>query len=570
MSQPATHFGVADDVLADMSASRGDARDMGAQQIAAVREAVLGDLFYFNTIILGYRDLDPIFHRELCALIGVWGQPGYRRLMVQVPRGTFKTSVGTIGNSLWQVCRSPDEPLAIFNEKEDNAAMWVRAIRETVQNSVIFHVLFPELLPPGISVSDRERGVTMPRSWKWTDTELLFQRGSYGIPEPSIMGLGIGSASAGRHWPKIIKDDILSEDAKNSPLVMTRAKDWVDNSFSLERPALGGQDLIMCTPWHYDDAYAHALRKYDYKLYRRGIYDGPDGGILTPKLFTQATLTKMQQADPYTFSAQQLCRPRPGKEIAFEFEWLRFGDVRGDTFAIEREYFDATINPADVPEQPTRTIALSAMEKCILVDPIPDSSTERNLEPGCRHAVLQMGHDYFGRKYLLDMWVGRCDPLDLINTILAMCAKWSNDRVGIEKVAFSVVYRHWLREESRRRGVPHLSLIDLEPGRRQKDARIRAKITPTRLGVYYVARSIEPEFVREYLEFPYGATRDILDAWAYDDEPGMLPRPLSPEEQQAYDEAADARTRVRLGADEITGYVLPWLVMLGGLAWPPT
>jgi hypothetical protein len=541
-------------VLTDMATSAGDPRDMAAAQVAAVRKYVLDDLFAFATVVFGYRDLDETFHRELCALLGAWGQPGYRRLMVQVPRGTFKTSVGTIANSLWQTCRDPDAPIAIFNEKEDNAAMWVRAIRETVQNSIIFQTLFPELLPPGISARDRERGITMPRSWKWTDSELLFQRGSYGTPEPSIMGLGIGSASAGRHWPKIIKDDLLSEDAKNSPLVMTRAKDWVDNSFSLEKPALGGQDLIMCTPWHYDDAYAHALRQYDYKLYRRGIYDGPDGSILTPKLFTRATLDRMQQADPYTFSAQQLCRPRPGKEVAFEFAWLRFGEVRGDTFAIEPPSFDATINPAAVPERPTRNVALAAMEKCILVDPIPDSATERNAEPGCRHAVVVLGQDYFGRKYLLDVWVGRVDPLDLINTILAKCGEWAVDRVGIEKVAFSVVYRHWLREEARRRGVPHLSLIDLEPGRRQKDARIRAKITPTRLGVWYVNRAAEREFVREYLEFPYGGTRDILDAWAYDDEPGVLPRPLSPEEAARYDELQDAQSRIRAGADEITGY----------------
>ena len=540
-------------VLTDMASSDGDPRDMGAQQIASVRALVLDDLFAFATVIFAYKDLDENFHGEMCALLGAWGQPGYERLMVQVPRGTFKTSVGTIANSLWQVCRDPDAPIAIFNEKEDNAAMWVRAIRQTVENSHIFQVLFPELLPPGVSPHDKERGVSMPRSWKWTDTELLFQRGTYGIPEPSIMGLGIGSASAGRHWPKIIKDDLLSEDAKNSPLVMNRAKDWVDNSFSLEKPALGGIDLIMCTPWHYEDAYAHALRKYNYKLYRRGIYDGPDGTILVPKLFTQATLDRMQQADPYTFSAQQLCRPRPGKEIAFDYTWLRFGEVRNDTFLIDSESFDPTINPASVPEKPIIRVPLSAMEKCILVDPIPDSSTERNAEPGCRHAVVVMGQDYFGRKYILDVWTGRVDPLDLINIILAKCEEWANDRVGIEKVAFSVVYRHWLREESRRRGVPHLSLIDLEPGRRQKDARIRAKITPTRLGHYYVNRAASTDFVREYLEYPYGL-RDILDAWAYDDEPGVLPRPLSPEEAAWYDEAQDVRSRIRAGADEITGY----------------
>jgi hypothetical protein len=540
-------------ILADAAASGGDFRDATTAQIAEVRAAVLADLFLFATVVFGYRDMWPAFHREMAALIGAWGTPGYRRLMIQVPRGTFKSSLGTIANSLWQVCREPDLPVAIFNEKDGNAEKFVRAVRETAEHSVVFQTLFPELLPPGVHHRDRERGTTLPRSWKWTDSELLFQRGVYGIPEPSIMGLGIGSAAAGRHFPKIIKDDIIGKAAKDSILVMENARDWFRNSFSLERPALGGQDLILCTPWGYEDVYATALRDYDYKLYRRSVYDGPNNTILTPNLFTQETLDTMQRADPEVFSAQQLCRPRPGKDIAFEYEWLRFGGLQGDTFVIEESSFDRSINPAEVPELPERRVPLSSMEKCILVDPIPDSETEKRLEPGCQHAALLVGKDYWGRKYLLDLHLSRSDPYDLIVTIINMCKRWSNDRVGIEKVAFSVIYRHWLAREYPRHGIPHLALIDLEPGRRQKDARIRAKIPATRSGHYYVSRAIEGEFGRQYLEYPYGL-RDALDAWAYDDEPGALPRPLSPQEQDWYDSLRERSTKLRAGADPVTGY----------------
>jgi hypothetical protein len=540
-------------ILADMAASQGDPRDLAAAQVKELRTAVLGDLFLFATVVFGYRDMWAPFHREMAALIGAWGQPGYRRLMIQVPRGTFKSSLGTIANSLWQVCRDPDAPIAIFNEKEGNAEMFVRAVRETAEHSVVFQALFADLLPPGIGHRDKERGITMPRSWKWTDSELLFQRGVYGIPEPSIMGLGIGGASAGRHFPKVIKDDIIGKAAKDSILVMENARDWLKNSFSLERPALGGQDLILCTPWGYEDVYATALRDYNYKLYRRSVYDGPDGTILTPNLFTAETLSKMQQADPEVFAAQQMCRPRPGKDIAFEYEWLRFGDVQGDHFVIDTASFDRGINPAGVPELPERRVPLSAMEKCILVDPIPDSETEKRLEPGCQHAALLVAKDYWGRKYLLDLHLSRSDPYDLILTIIDMCKRWGNDRVGIEKVAFSVIYRHWLAREYPRHGIDHLTLVDLEPGRRQKDARIRAKIPATRSGHYYLARGVAEPFVRQYLEYPYGL-RDALDAWAYDDEPGALPRPLSPQERQWYDEARDRSSRLRAGADPVTGY----------------
>src|SRR3990172_6283413 len=182
-------------ILYDMHDSRGDPRDMSRAQVARIRTDLLADLYLFAQVVLDFRDLDPSLHGDMAALIGGWGKPDHKRLMLQVPRGHLKTSLGTIANALWQISREPDQPVAIFNEKEDNAAMWVRTIRTIIQNSLIFQVLFADLLPPGISVADRERGVSIPRWWKWTDTEINLQLGRDSKPEASIQALGVGSAA---------------------------------------------------------------------------------------------------------------------------------------------------------------------------------------------------------------------------------------------------------------------------------------------------------------------------------------------------------------------------------------
>ena len=538
-------------ILYDMHDSRGDPRDMSRAQVARIRTDLLADLYLFAQVVLDFRDLDPALHSDMAALIGSWGTPDHKRLMLQVPRGHLKTSLGTIANALWQISREPDQPVAIFNEKEDNAAMWVRTIRTIIQNSLIFQVLFADLLPPGISVADRERGVSIPRWWKWTDTEINLQLGRDSKPEASIQALGVGSAAAGRHWPKIIMDDLISEDAKNSPSLMAKACEFIDNSLALGDPPINSNFLIICTPWAYGDCYAYALRHYDYKLYRRSAIE--NGHVIFPAKFNKKSLLALHREKPTHFAAQYMCRPRPGEDQAFEYRWLRWGGMRGDMFEIESESFDPRINPADTPEEPEARVHLSTMEKTLLVDPAPTEASDQRKEPSARSAIVVEGRDYWGRRFLLDIFADRVSPPTLISKVFELVDRWGAPRVAIEKVAFSVLYRHWIMEEANRRG-EHITCLDLEPGRRTKDARITAKITPFQQGHYYLSRDVEEAFTGEYLTYPYSETRDILDALAYDDEPGIVPRPMSPVEADQYESQATDWASRYSGIDEITGY----------------
>lgn len=538
-------------ILQDMRTSNGSPRDMTNAQVARIRDDLLRDLYMFAQVVFDFRDLDPSLHGDIASIIESWGTPGNRRLMVQIPRGHLKTSLGTIANALWQVCREPELPVAIFNEKQENAEMWLRAIRTVIQNSLIFQTVFADLLPPGISAVDRERGVSIPRWWKWTDAELNLQGRRDAKPEPSIQALGVGSAAAGRHWPKIIMDDLISEDAKNSPALMAKACEFVDNSLALGDPPIESNYFINCTPWAYGDCYAYALKQYGYKLYRRSAIE--HGDVIFPAKFSKASLLAIHRAKPAHFAAQYMCRPRPGESQSFEYRWLRWGTVRGDTFVIEPEHFDVQSNPANVPERPEPTIHLATMEKTLLIDPAPTEATDQRKEPSARSAIVVEGCDYWGRRFLLDVFAARVSPPALIAKVFELMARWGCNRVAIEKVAFSVLYRHWIVEESRRRG-EHVTCLDLEPGRRTKDARITAKITPFQAGHYYLARDVEDTFTAEYLTYPYGETRDILDALAYDDEPGAVPRPLSPAEAEQYEQQATDWTSRYTGIDETTGY----------------
>jgi len=514
-----------------------DARDLSQQQISAVAEVLRENLFHFCWFIFGFRDLVPSIHGQIAQLLGLWGTPGWERIMVQIPREHFKTSVCTMGNSLWQVVRQPDQPIVIYNEKLDNAAMWVRTIRDTIASSRLFHVVFPDLTPPGIRHDDRR---TMPRYWKWSDTELLLPR-SVVVPETSITAMGVGAASAGRHWPKMIKDDLISEDAINSPSVMATVIDWFDRSLYLERPALKGMDLVVCTPWAYEDLYAHILRAYDYKLYRRAALENqegePDvisGESIFPEKLTTKELQRHHARDAFGFSSQMQCQPKAGKDQSFDEAWDRFGrmdfrDPERPVWIIDSaDYSPDLVGDISLDEQAPQSVPLHQMSTTILFDPAPSEQRDIKRERHARNALVVVGHDCWGRKHILESWVGRLDPFDTIKIIFALMDKWGTDTIAIEEVIFSKLYRYWLTREAELSG-RQISVKRLHPGKMDKDTRIRSRIPALRGGLYYFNAPECTPLLKEKMEYPYGSTVDCLDAWSYDD---CVPRPEAPSEYQ--------------------------------------
>jgi hypothetical protein len=497
-----------EEILEEMTSLQEDPRELTQQQISRVRENLEKDLFSFAWFIFGFRDLVPEIHGKLASLIGKWGTPGYERIMIQIPREYFKTSLCTIANSLWQIVAEPNKPIAIFNEKQDNASMWVRTVRDVAQTSVLFQTLWPELMPPGKGRNDTR---STPRWWKWNDDEIMFQR-DRAQPEASLTALGMGSAAAGRHWPKIIMDDLISEDAAHSPTVMETAKVWFDQSVYLERPALKGWVLVPCTPWAYNDVYSHALRKYPFKLYRRASLEDKDGnpdinGESTfPSKLTKRELLDHYKRDDFGFSAQMQCTPRPGRDRSFDPGWINWGKVVGEErprFEIRVEDYDPEVKgDTRVQGVPGRVVLLSMMNKVVMLDPAPTEQSEIRRDKGARNGIVVVGKDEFGRGFILESWAGREDPLVIIDKMFSLCKK---------------------------REFP-VYITKLHPGKKDKDTRITGLIGGYKKGIYFHNQGSTVELVKEMAEYPYGATVDCLDIHAYDDK---VSRPIGVEERLA-------------------------------------
>lgn len=585
----------ADSLLADFTSSGARAEDLSGNDADRLRALTDASLYYFCRLIMGYGDLTPDLHGDLTDYLGVWGyclvddvpEPrwvyytdvdeandaileDYRRLMTQIPREHFKTSVGTVANSLWQLSREPHLPVAIFNEKQDNAKRWLRGIRELAEGNKLYQQLYRHILPPSIHFADTR---TLGKSWKWNDNEMNFEGRRLGEVEYSLSAHGIESATTGGHWPKMILDDLISVKHMQSQAEMERARDWVRTHTSLMRPAEKSMAYVNCTPWGYGDIYTDLIRDYGYKVYRRSALEHPEtrepdvvhGESIMPRKLTTKRLKAMYARDPFTFMAQYQCSAKPGRETGFDPEWLRYGQIdrEWDSFTGDEGEPYFTIYPDHYsPEaytcpkealggmSPPAKVPLKLMRKVLIMDPAPSDPAKRKQDPNARTAILVEGRDPWGRRYLLESWADRLDYMDVLGEVFRLAAKWKTSRLFVEEVVFSNVYRFWLQREQEKDGrfpFAGVRAIPLKPAGREKDDRITARQVAWRQGLYYLNKAETALFVNEFTEYPHGTTRDLMDCMGYDNDGGVLPRPLTDVER----EATEGRRSTR---DPITGY----------------
>lgn len=565
-------------ILEEMTSLGPQARpeDLTDSQLRELRELFsdhsgLG-LYCFARYICNAKDLYAPLHLEIAAFLSKWGQlelgpgegvpgnttvcrpPGeddnilksWRRLHLCIPRDHFKTTLGTIANALWTATLDPEVTIGIFNESEEKSKLWVGTIKQIIQGSRLYHLLWPEVLPPGLHFRERLAGKTIPRTWKWGDTGCVLNRESVGVSQLTFMPYGIGGSPTGQHFTHKILDDIIGEKSGGSPAVMEDAVHFVDHARELERPAQGGCELVNYTRWAYHDVYAHMLQKWpgDYQVYLRSVLENtnrePDivsGKAIFPKRINTAQARKMYDTDPFVFSSQYMCIPMAGREVSFDRRWLRYGAIepadREPTFVIEPEHYNPRLMHSDLQDvefdPAPNSVPLAWMNKAIILDPAPSKSSERRAEPRARNGLLVVGKDAWNRNYHLEGLALREDPVSVLYQIITLAQRWRTLRVGIEEVCFSALYAPlWNRIVYHEFPDMHIEWCPLRPEGFDKDTRILAMVPPMREGFWYFDRSRSGYIVQELLEYPHCQTKDLVDALAYTEK--ILSRPETPNE----------------------------------------
>jgi predicted phage terminase large subunit-like protein len=449
-------------------------------------------LYIFAKGILGYRQMTEACHGPLCSFLD---HNTSRFKLVLHPRGTFKTSVGTIARNTQKAVTNSNERICLINEVADNAQGFLGTIRQHFENNRILRALYSSVIPKDY------------RKTTWNNQALRLNRQWMG-PEDSLEAMGVLSTLTSHHYTHICYDDIISEDAIKSGQVMTDTIERARKFRSLMvDPAESTLDLIG-TRWGLHDVYSAFMQMLGDKLaiYARGSIK-PDGSLLFPELLDEETLASLRsEYGEYMFSCLYQNSPRDVANQDFNVQDLRFWRWSTDQEAVILYNKDGSIDE----EWPLEKLDITTSVDLAMAEKITSD----------RNAVVTTGATPNGRAIVLDTWVQRCTPLELIEQLFKVKERYRPRQFGIESVAYQKAFQYFLKAECERRN-QYMNIVPLRAipskrgtGNNSKEARIRGLQPIVATGRLYVLPT-QHILRNEMSDFPLGEHDDCLDALAH-------------------------------------------------------
>lgn len=188
-----------------------------------------GSLYSFAKNICEFKETNLKTHGEMIAALE---NPSPRKLIV-MPRGTFKSSIGTVAYSVWRLINNPNERILIDSEVYTNSKNFLREIKAIFQSKK-FVDLFGDW-----------------RGNNWTENEITVSTRTKSYKEASITAGGIGTVKVGQHYSVIIGDDYNSGNNSETPEMRSKVIRHYQLNTSILEPT--GTYAIIGTRYAVDD-----------------------------------------------------------------------------------------------------------------------------------------------------------------------------------------------------------------------------------------------------------------------------------------------------------------------------
>lgn len=451
-----------------------------AQIIKQAKKSYYSSHFFeFNRDLLAPESkiYEPL-HRRVCDF--VTQNIEKKKILILLPRGSFKSSIITVGYSLFRIVSNPNDRILIANATYPMATQFLGQIKNHLQRNDAIKDIF------GDYSTDADQ-------WR-EDKIFIGGEKAYVAKEPTVWAQGATSNVTGSHFNIAILDDLVNDTNIGTKEQIEKIKQYYKQSLDLVDPTIDGHRrvIVIGTTWHWDDLYAWIQDTpevfQDFAMLKLPAYEGEwgTGKLLFPTVLNWETLAgnKRQQGNAH-FSAQYMLNPIPTEDQVFRppFRTYEETDIRG----IDLKKF-ITIDPA------------------ISEDKSADYS-----------AMICVGVDKNNDWYILDIWRDRVLPKQLIDQIFFWNEKWKPVSVGIETVAFQKSLQYFLYDEMKRRNRT-IPLIELKNTNQAKDERIRGLQPRYEMGSVFHPQQTSVrqvvEFEDELQRFPKGAKDDMIDALA--------------------------------------------------------
>lgn len=466
-----------------------DARQLALQKIALRCRT---DLFFLCKEVLNYSKMEPHTHQELCDYTTsiIPGHdlpqsedfdPTKNLLLLLMPRGTFKSSVVTIGFTLQFFLNEPDGRVLIDSETFGKAKAFFREIKWHLEQNEAYREVFKAI--HGMYPVTKKSSMEL-----WTDSELILPCRKSPKKEPSISCAGIDVTKNGMHYDLIICDDLHSENNTTGMNAIERIKDVIDHfklAFSLLDP--GKPMIVIGTRWHMADLYQHIIdfEQDDFNILVKSAYN-PDGSLFFPEVLNEKELDKIKK--------------RQGTSI-FSKQYLN--QVVSDE--------DATFKRENIIRKPWAEVKNIPINWYLSVDPSYEG------EYSDFAALVLAGMDY--RRNLYVKWVTRkkMSYSDIINEMFRIYTQTDVkiQRIILETVATQKSIGIELMAEQKRRNT-FMPVTEIKSRSKAKVERIRGLAPFYEFNhAFHISECPNLlEFETELLTFPAGRHDDMIDAFA--------------------------------------------------------
>lgn len=319
-----------------------------AAKKTAIRLNALASLYYFSRNVLGHLRLSPNLHGYICREL----ERDSLRLVMEIPRDHFKTSLASVSAPMWWALpfTSEDEDLMFTLGYSDSWIRWMKRAHfsstrtliasETISNArkigvkidghyksnSLFRYLFPSIIPKDTA--------------RWNQDSMTHNRldGQY-HGEGTYDFIGVKGALQSRHYDRQVIDDAVGEKAINSDLVMETTIDWVrklPGAFDSDPndPTRLADQLFIGNRWSHRDLNSWLRINVPNLQFITHSADGgccdmhPAGVPIFPEEYTLEKLGEIRQIEgAYNFSAQYRNNPIAPEAVRFKESWLRHFSV---------------------------------------------------------------------------------------------------------------------------------------------------------------------------------------------------------------------------------------------------
>jgi len=467
------------------------------------RQLCRESLYFLTKAVLGYKDLTDRTHRAYADFIQNLDN---KRTLDLLPRGCFKTTVGTIGFSIWYLLHFPDHSILIANQTEDNAQRMLLEIEQHLDGSNAMMLwLWPEYIKP------HER-------WKpWNSSKLTVPCRTAISGVPSIQAIGVGKRAESLHFHVIINDDLIGEKAMVSGVEMLSAVAWHDYSVSLFVSPKDNIERMHGTRWSLSDLYSVILQNPAYKFFIRASRDVDTGELFFPERLDEATLNTIRDNNFAVYMSQYMNDPENPEVLDFRKNDLKYYKM-----------YPSEQGPYCVVDG--AKFYVKDMDVVMAVDPAASGDIDTNFVEAMKrgraqkanNAVGVVGLHGSGRFFLLDLWVGRGKgenpEVEVAEHMIELVVRWKGfvhrgyvESYGAQRALITIFKmladenQVALRMEETPRGV-----------QKAKKVRIRSMLSwPAQNGLICV-RPTQDRFIWEFSKFPQSDQFDTLDMmyWA--------------------------------------------------------